>query len=216
MDFDQTANSPIGQVTSQTQPKTFMRIPKELRDQIYELSIGCKPHLVVLAGKPRPSDCEGPSNPEMTAEVASKYNIIYPASFATFGGHTVSYTVYSQDADVSSTATAQVHTGINWSRSLTGLLYANKQIGSEAAPHLYKSCTFLFEDLDLSKKFLELVRPANLESIRNIFVHYPDELETIYASDGTVVDDIVSMRQKFHLLCEKIVKAMPKVKVLTV
>lgn len=216
MDSDQTAKSSIGQVASQNQPKTFMSLPKELRDQIYELSFGCKPHLVVLAGKTRPSDCEGPSNPEMTAEVASKYNVIYPASFATFGGHTVSYTFYSQDADVSSTAAAQVHKGINWSKYLTGILYTNKQISFEAAPHLYKSCTFLFEGLDLSKKFLELVRPTNLESIRNIFVYYPDELEIIYAPDGTVSDNAVPMRQKFHFLCEKIVKAMPKVKELTV
>ena len=216
MDSDQTAKSPIGQVTSQNQPKSFMSLPKELRDQIYELSFGCKPHLVVLAGKTRPSDCEGPSNPELTVGVAATYNVIYPASFATFGGHTVSYTFYSQDADVSSTATAQVHKGINWSKSLTGILYTNKQNSAEAAPHLYKLCTFLFEDLDLSKRFLELVCPANLESIRNIFVYYPDELEIIYAPDGTVVENTVSMRQKFQSLCEKIVKAMPKVKELTV
>ncbi|GAB7334610.1 hypothetical protein MBLNU13_g06578t1 [Cladosporium sp. NU13] len=168
MDSNKTATSPIGQMASQKQPKTFMSLPKELRDHIYELSFGCKPHLVVFAGKTRPSDYEGPSNPEMTAQVASKYSVFHPGSFATFGGHNIRYIVYSQDADVSSITTAQVHTGIHWSKSLTSVLYANKQISSEAAPHLYKSCTFFFQALDLSKNFLVAVRPANLESIRNI------------------------------------------------
>jgi hypothetical protein len=109
-----------------------------------------------------------------------------------------------------------MHTGINWSKSLTGILYVNKVISSEAAPHLYKSCTFLFEDLDLSKKSLETVSPANLESVRNIFVYYPDELEVVYTPDGTTVDNTAPMRQKFLFLCEQIVKTMPKVKELAV
>lgn len=201
MNTSQLVTSPTGQVVSQTQPKTFMSLPKELRDQIYELYFGCKPHLVVLAGKTRPSDYDGPSDPEMTAEVASKYDVLYPGSFATFGEHTT---------------TALVHTGTNWSKSLTGLLYANKQISCEAAPHLYKSCTFLFEDLALSKKFLEIVRPANLEFIRSIFVYYPDEIEIIWTPDGKLADNTAPMRQKFHLLCEKITQTMPKIKELTV
>ena len=42
------------------------------------------------------------------------------------------------------------------------------------------SCTFVLEDFALSKKSLEIIRPANLESIRNIFVYYPDEPSYVF------------------------------------
>lgn len=207
MNTDQPATSQTGQMASEIQPKTFLSLPRELRDRIYELALCCKPSLVVFAGRSRPSEYEGPKDPETTAKVASQYSVLYPGSFATFGGHT--------DASTTTT-TATRHTGINWSKSLTGILYANKVISSEAAPHLYKSCTFFFEDLDLSKKFLDSVSPANLESVRNIFVYYPDEPEVVYTQDGTTVDNTAPMRQKFLLLCEQMVKTMPKVKELMV
>ncbi|MCP6134139.1 hypothetical protein NL393_33705, partial [Klebsiella pneumoniae] len=81
----QPATSPTDQMASHTRPKTFMSLPKELRDQIYELAFFSKPRLVVLAGKERPSEYEGPSSPEMTVQVASKYSVSYPWSFATSG-----------------------------------------------------------------------------------------------------------------------------------
>jgi hypothetical protein len=207
MNSNQPANSQPGQIASYSQPKTFLSLPRELRDRIYELAFCCKPSLVVFAGRSRPSDYKGPKDPETTVQVASRYSVLYPGSFATFGGHINASTT---------TTTATTHTGVNWSKSLTGILYANKAISSEAAPHLYKSCTFFFEDLDLSKKFLETVSLANLESIRNIFVYYSDELEAVYTQDGITADNTAPMRQKFHLLCEQIVKTMPKVKELTV
>jgi hypothetical protein len=113
-------------------------------------------------------------------------------------------------------ATAPVHTGTNWSKSLTGILYVNKQINFEAVSVLYQSCTFLFENLDLSYKFLKVVQPTNLHSVRNVYVHYPDELEFVYSPYNTFADNRASMRQKFHLLCRQIVKTMPKIKELTV
>lgn len=207
MNTNQPATSPADQMASQPQPKTFLSLPRELRDRIYELAFCCKPSLVVFAGRSRPSDYEVPKDPETTAQVASQYRVFYPGSFTTFGGHNGASTTI---------ATATMHTGFDWSESFTGILYANKQISAEAGPHLYKSCSFLFEDLDLSKKFLEVVCPANLESVQNIFVYYPDELEDVYTPDGTVLNNTAPMRQKFHLLCKKIVEKMPKVKELTI
>jgi hypothetical protein len=213
MNTNQPATSPTDAMASQNQPKTFLGLPRELRDHIYELVFHSELSLPVFAEKTRPSDHEGPKNPEMTTQVASKYNVIYPGSFATFGGHTA----FATSSTASTTTTpATAPTGINWSKTLTGILYANKQICDEAAPHLYKSCTFLFEDLDLSKRFLETVSSANLESIRSIFIYYPDELEDVYTPDDAFVNNTVPMRQMFHLLCEQIVKTMPKIQELTI
>lgn len=213
----QPATSPTDQMASQTRPKTFMSLPKELRDQIYELAFFSKPRLVVLAGKERPSEYEGPSNPEMTVQVASKYSVSYPWSFATFGGHNARYATWMHNRNAYTTPTSfPVPKDFNWSKSLTGILYVSKQISCEAAPYLYKSCTFFFEELELSKKFLEAVRPANLEAIRNIFVYYPDGHEVVYFPDGALADYTVCMRQNFYLLCEKIVQAIPKIKELTI
>ena len=207
----QPATSPTDPMALQTQPKTFLGLPRELRDHIYELVFYSEPSLAVFAGKTRPSDHGGPKVPDMTAHVTSKYNVFYPESFATFSGHTA----FATSSNASTTmAIATASTGINWSKSLTGILYANKQISAEAAPHLYKSCTFLLEDVDLSKKFLETVSPANRESIRNIFVYYPDELEVVYTPDDTSVNNAAPMRQKFH--CEQIVKTMSKIQELTI
>jgi hypothetical protein len=196
----QPATSSITQTTLQTQPKTFMNLPRELRDRVYELCFCCEPSVIVFSGSKRPSDYEeGPKNPEMTAQVASKYVSKYPGSYATFGGHATAPTKIT-----------------NWSQSRTGILYTNKQISSEAVPYLYQSCTFLFEDLDLSKKFLDIVSPSNLELVRSIFIYYPDELEVVYSLTDTPVDNSVPMRHAFHLLCKRIAQTMPKVKDLTI
>jgi predicted AAA+ superfamily ATPase len=47
--------------------------------------------------------------------------------------------------------------------SLSGILLASKQNYEEAAPFLYKRCTFHFEDFELSMKFLNAVKLDNLK-----------------------------------------------------
>lgn len=207
-----------------------MSLPRELRDRIYEFSFYCEPYLVVFAGKTRPSHYSGPKDPE-TVQVASEHKVLYPGSFAAFGGQFIIPNVCKGDLDYpcpfhyeplvdfsnnsTDTATAPVRTEANWSKSLTGILYVNKQISSEAASSLLRSCDFFFEDLDLSQKFLGSVQPTNLESIRKISIHYPDELEIVHTLYHTVADNRAPMRQQFYSLCEQIVKMMPKVKELT-
>ena len=122
----------------------------------------------------------------------------------------------SNNSTTTTTTTAPAHTGASWIKSVTGILYTNKQISSEAAPFLYRSLSFLFEYLDLSRKFLEIVQPTNLESVRSISVHYSHEQELVATSYHMFTQNRRIMRQKFHLLCEQIVKKMPKVKELTV
>jgi hypothetical protein len=57
---------------------------------------------------------------------------------------------------------------------LAGILLASKQNYEEAVPFLYKSCTFLFEDFELSTKFLSAVSPGNLKHITKVMVYYPE------------------------------------------
>jgi hypothetical protein len=152
-------------------PKTFSDLPLELRDKIYELCfvLDGKTSLVVFA-RPgsRPSDHGGPSNPEMTTQVASKHLLLYPTM-------------------------QESTTSPNWKKSLTGILYANRQISSEAMPHLYQSCFFFFEDLALSKKFLDVAEPKNLEKVQELAVYYPEELEIIHTPMG-VTDNSAAER----------------------
>jgi hypothetical protein len=61
--------------------------------------------------------------------------------------------------------------------NLIGILLASKQTYEEAAPFLYKSCTFLFEDFEFSTKFLKAVSPSNLKRITKIMVYYPQDAE---------------------------------------
>jgi hypothetical protein len=247
MDTTQSATSPNTQTALQTQPKTFLSLPRELRDRIYGLCFECESPVVVFAGKDRPSHYQdGLKDPEMTTQIASKHVLMYPASFATFGGHVTSSTTHDEDSVISlqtpmsvainnssphptrsnthqngvptaaTTLAGLKNDGTNWSKSLTGILYANKQISCEAVPYLYQSCIFFFEDLDLSKKFLDIVRPATLELVRNVFIYYPDELEHVYAPDNTPFDNSGPMRQKFHLLCKGVMRTMPNIKELTI
>ena len=246
------ATSSDTNMASRTQSKTFLDLPRELRDRIYELCFFCKLYVIVFAGTDRPSGYEeGLKNPEMTAQVASKYGLFYPGSFATFGGHYASGNIPDDDSGVPSqtamsvtsdnspldlcyssmrpydvfaapskgpvtTITASTSTGTNWSNSLTGILYTNKLISSEAIPYLYQSCTIFFEDLGLSKKFLDITRPKILELVSKVSIYYPDELEIVHTADDAVLDQSVAMRQLFRLLCQKIAKAMPNIKELTV
>jgi hypothetical protein len=178
-------------------PKTFSDLPLELRDKIYELCfvLDGKTSLVVFA-RPgsRPSDHGGPSNPEMTTQVVSKNLLLYPTM---------------QETEDQST------TSPNWKKSLTGILYANRQISSEAMPHLYQSCSFFFEDLALSKKFLDVAEPKNLEKVQKLAVYYPEELEIIHTPMG-VTDNSAGERAKFGGLCKQIATSMPKIKNLTI
>jgi hypothetical protein len=178
-------------------PKTFPDLPLELRDKIYEMCfvLSGKPPLVVFARSgSRPSDHGGPSNPETTTQVASEHLLLYPTM--------------QESVDQSSTST-------NWEKSLTGILYANRQISSEAMPHLYQPCSFFFEDLALSKKFLDTAETKNLEKVLNIALYYPEELEIIHTPIG-VTDNSAAERAKFGSLCKQIVTSMPKVKDLTI
>lgn len=249
------------QETSQPRPKTFLSLPRELRDQIYELCFYCGPHVVVFAGADRPSNHGGPKDPEMTAEVASKHDLFYPGSFTTFSSASNEAPANSSQTTMSvasgSSPTRSLRHGMrsiynilrstsnclrhnsnnrrqnddlvpssviplptrrttNWSKSLTGILYTNKQISSEAVPHLYHSCNFSFEDLVLAHKFLKIAGPTNLEFVRKISIYYPDELEVIYTPTPTIVDNSAVMQQMFQTLCEGIVKTMPKINELTV
>jgi hypothetical protein len=60
---------------------------------------------------------------------------------------------------------------------LAGILLVSKQNYEEAVPFLYKSCTFLFEDFELSTKFLSAVSPGSLRHITNVMVYYSQEAE---------------------------------------
>lgn len=68
----------------------------------------------------------------------------------------------------------------DWPNSNTGILYVSREAYQVAVPHLYKTCTFFFEDPDLSKKFLKIAGTKNLESVRKIAVHYNE-------GDGNVI-----------------------------
>jgi hypothetical protein len=61
--------------------------------------------------------------------------------------------------------------------NLIGILLASKRTYEEAAPFLYKSCTFFFEDFEFSTKFLKAVSPGNLKRITKIMVYYPQDAE---------------------------------------
>ena len=60
---------------------------------------------------------------------------------------------------------------------LTGILLVSKQNYNEAAKYLYRSCTFHFEDFELTTKFIRAVRSDTLEHINRIAVYYPEEAE---------------------------------------
>jgi hypothetical protein len=186
------------QIAVQTEArKTFFDLPLEVRDKIYELCFvlnGNTPLVVFARPGSRPSDHGGPSNPEMTTQVASKNLLLYPTM---------------QETEDQST------TSPNWKKSLTGILYANRQISSEAMPHLYQSCTFFFEDLALSKKFLDAAEPKNLEKVQELAVYYTEELEIIHTPMG-VTDNSAAERAKFGALCKQIATSMPKIKNLTI
>jgi hypothetical protein len=177
--------------------KTFSDLPLELRDKICEMCFvlnGKTPLVVFARPGSRPSDYEGPSNPEMTTQVAAKHLLLYPTM--------------QESEDQSTTAT-------NWKKSLTGILCANKQISSEAMPHLYQSCSFFFEDLALSKKLLDTAETKNLEKVLKIALYYPEEFEIIHTPIG-VTDNSSAERAKFASLCKQIAAWMPKAQDLTI
>jgi hypothetical protein len=60
---------------------------------------------------------------------------------------------------------------------LPGILFVSKKNYEEAVPFLYKSPTFLFEDFELSIKFLNAVSPSNLKEITKVMVYYPQDAE---------------------------------------
>lgn len=77
----------------------------------------------------------------------------------------------------------------DWSISNTGILYVSHEAYKVTVPHLYKSCTFFFEDPDLSKKFLEITGPKNLESVRKIAVHYNEgDTDVIVAPKSIIAE----------------------------
>lgn len=227
-DTNRVVNSSNTQMAPQAPPKTFTDLPRELRDRIYSLcfSFSDKTPLVVLA-RPgsRPQDHEGPQNPDMTAQMASKHLCLYPASYATFGDCKVTDPL---DATLTRSTVDDSASDLYWEKSLTGILYANKQISSEAAPYLYQSHTFFFEDLALSKKFLENVGQKNLENVHKISIYYPEELELVespteaikepneLAANSLAFSKVISMKWELKHLCVQIAKSMPRIKELTV
>jgi len=81
--------------------------------------------------------------------------------------------------------------------SMSGLLLASKQNYQEAAPILYKSCTFLFEDFELSIEFLDAVSFDNLKHITKVQVYYPQEAEgTVKAI--TAIRDCPDLSRFYH------------------
>ena len=103
MSLDQQETSQTGQMASH-----LLGLLRELCDRIYELAVSCKPSLVVFANRSCPLDYENLQDPETTAQVASQYSAFYAGSFATFSGHTISYTIYNQGSDVSSQVAVSV------------------------------------------------------------------------------------------------------------
>jgi len=87
---------------------------------------------------------------------------------------------------------------------LIGILLASKQNHDEATSILYKSCTFLFEDFDLSVKFINATSFENLKHIRKIAVYYPQELEGFPETRRAIHDspdlDAYHQQSASHLL----------------
>jgi hypothetical protein len=65
--------------------KTLNGLPRELRDAIYDLNFD-EDVLVVFGRRGLlPADREGPSHPEETTQMASKYQLVFPGSHTPFG-----------------------------------------------------------------------------------------------------------------------------------
>jgi hypothetical protein len=65
--------------------KTFNGLPRELRDYIYELVYGEDLYVVLGRRGILPVGSEGPSHPDSTYQITSKYRVIYPGSHPSFG-----------------------------------------------------------------------------------------------------------------------------------
>jgi hypothetical protein len=236
--------------------KTLNGLPRELRDAIYELTFDEDVYVVLGRRSILPVGSEGPSHPDSTTQVTSRYRVIYPGSHPTFGAKIVdSHATQSDEPEQAEMAAygASVRNGLrmfgtpaagdkvnskaraletstrkNWLSSillatccgaqlrkrsrkddppavsssdeandeatealdeavvintsasktnLSGILPASKQNYEEAAPFLYKSCTVLFEDFDLSTKFSNAVSFDNLKHVTSIQVYHPQEAE---------------------------------------
>ena len=81
--------------------------------------------------------------------------------------------------------------------SLCGILLVSKQNYQEAAPVLYKSCTILFEDFELSTEFLNAVSFDNLKHITKVQVYYPQEAEGT-AKAITAIRDCPDLSRFYH------------------
>lgn len=184
--------------------KTLNGLPREIRDYIYELTFDEE---VLVFGRRGllPEDREGTCHPEKTSPVATKYRLVYPGTHSPFGtqdsddfsknapqtadneddqvndpqqaemtayGSSVRKSLRMYDAPVSGSQEA-----VSRKTCLSRILLTSKQNYEEAASYLYKSCTFLFEDFELSTKFLTTTSFENLKHITKIAVYYPQEAE---------------------------------------
>jgi hypothetical protein len=229
--------------------KTLNGLPRELRDAIYELTFDEEIYVVLGRRGILPVGSEGPSHPDPTSQITSKYRVIYPGSHPSFGAKVVDshanpvnepeqaeMTAYGASVrnglrmyDTPAAGnkvndgspTLETSTRKNWlssillatccgaqlrkrsqkydppaisadheandeivvintstnKTSLSGVLLASKQNYEEAAQFLYKSCTILFEDFDLSTKFLSAASFDNLKHVTRIEVYHPQKAE---------------------------------------
>lgn len=207
--------SSSAKATSSSLSKTLNRLPRELRDFIYEAIF--EGDMVIFGRRGvLPKDRTGPSHPEMTSQVASKYRLIYPGLNSRFGAqddapstddhgdqdHPAGQTemtaygasvrkslrLFDPPATTTSDDEAVVLEPSPIKNSAIGILLTSKQNCKEALPFLYGASTFLFEDFDLSVKFFNTTSFENLKRIRKIAVYYPQELEGTLVADRAIAD----------------------------
>jgi hypothetical protein len=81
--------SPSSSSASSSLLKTLNGLPRELRDAIYELTFDEEIYVVLGRRGILPVGSEGPSHPDSTSQVTSKYRVIYLGSHPSFGAKVV-------------------------------------------------------------------------------------------------------------------------------
>ncbi|KAM0690227.1 hypothetical protein Q7P36_008994 [Cladosporium allicinum] len=168
---DMAPTPSVSSSSSSSLRKTFNGLSRELRDYIYELVYDEDLYVVLGRRGILPVGSQRPSHPDSTSQITSKHRVIYPGSHPSFGAKIVDSHVdpVSEPEQAEMTAYGAAH-------SARGLLWrAMHQALVQAL--FYKRCTFLFEDFELSTKFLSVVSSENLNHISKIEVYYSQEAE---------------------------------------
>ncbi|TKA59689.1 hypothetical protein B0A55_12535 [Friedmanniomyces simplex] len=183
--------------TSATGPRRFVPLPAELRIRIYQLVFS--PTITIVFRRKLP-------------EPIQRYNSAkhWRCAAEPQSGPT-SQVRYCDELPISKHIRATRRASQGHPVSLSGILFANQQIHTEAIAVLYEECNFFFERFRTARTFLRTMNKLNLESIRTLTFQLMTQVQgrAAKAKEAKEKADL-----GFANMCQQFVAALPKLKTL--